>query len=159
MSADLARIAAKLDTIIDAVACEGAEQFEAWRPMIERRGFADSAANLAAYLAARRRDLRVVQRELAALGLSSLGRMEGRVMPTLMAVKGALAALRGETPTDLSSSAAFYTGKSLPDRDDYRLLKHRGWATGRSIERRSRPNPRRQFRMIRTSTPPDGRRH
>lgn len=49
--------------------------------------------NLAYYLAVRQRDLRPMQRELMQRGLSSLGRLESRVLPTLDAVLGALAAL------------------------------------------------------------------
>jgi pyruvate kinase len=52
-------------------------------------------ANLAHYLAFRRRDLRGLQRKLMMHGLSSLGRLEGRVLPTLDAVTVALSALAG----------------------------------------------------------------
>lgn len=45
-----------------------------------------SAVNLLHYLALRRHDIRQVQEELAALGLSSLGRSESHVMATLTAV-------------------------------------------------------------------------
>jgi pyruvate kinase len=43
-----------------------------------------SAANLAHYLGLRKRDIRPLQLELAALGLSSLGRCEGHVRDTLL---------------------------------------------------------------------------
>jgi pyruvate kinase len=43
-----------------------------------------SAANLAHYLALRKQDIRPLQLELAALGLSSLGRCEGHVRDTLL---------------------------------------------------------------------------
>jgi pyruvate kinase len=45
-----------------------------------------SAVNLLHYLALRRHDIRQVQEDLAALGLSSLGRSESHVMATLTAV-------------------------------------------------------------------------
>jgi hypothetical protein len=45
--------------------------------------YRDSAGNLLHYLALRRRDLRQAQYELAALGLSSLGRSESHVMQNL----------------------------------------------------------------------------
>ena len=51
--------------------------------------------NLAHYLALRHIDLRPLQRRLMALGLSSLGRLEGRVLETLDAVIAALTALAG----------------------------------------------------------------
>ena len=56
-----------------------------------------SARNLIHYLAVRQHDLRELQRGLARLGLSSLGRMEANVLPTLNAVLLALHRLAGET--------------------------------------------------------------
>ena len=56
-----------------------------------------SARNLIHYLAVRQHDLRELQRGLARLGLSSLGRMEANVLPTLNAVLLALYRLAGET--------------------------------------------------------------
>lgn len=58
-----------------------------------------SARNLLHYLAVRRRDVRDLQRDLSALGLSSLGRMESQVLATLRAVSTALAALDGQAAT------------------------------------------------------------
>lgn len=55
-----------------------------------------SARNLLHYLAMRGHDLRPLQSQLAALGLSSLGRCEAHVMATLDAVAVALAALAGD---------------------------------------------------------------
>ena len=55
----------------------------------------DSGRNLLHYLALRRRDLRRVQQQLAALGLSSLGRSESHVMQNLEAVLGVLRRLAG----------------------------------------------------------------
>ncbi len=54
------------------------------------------AINLLHYLAIRRHDLRPLQRRLAALGLSSLGRCEAQVLATLTATHAAAAALAGE---------------------------------------------------------------
>jgi pyruvate kinase len=48
--------------------------------------YRDSARNLLGYLALRRRDLRPLQRRLATLGLSSLGRAESHVLATVNAV-------------------------------------------------------------------------
>ncbi|MCC5794607.1 MAG: pyruvate kinase [Chromatiales bacterium] len=63
----------------------------------------DSARNLVHYLALRRFDLRPLQRQLTALGLSSLGRCESQVLPSVDAVLAALHRLAGrdwslETP-------------------------------------------------------------
>lgn len=74
----------------EAVAREAAVTFRRWRGGIERPGFAASALNLAHYLALRHRDLRPLQRVLMRHGLSSLGRLEGRVLATLDGVAGAL---------------------------------------------------------------------
>lgn len=49
--------------------------------------------NLGHYLALRRHDIRSLQRRLMALGLSSMGRLEGRVIPTIDAVLSALSCL------------------------------------------------------------------
>jgi hypothetical protein len=62
----------------DAVATEAQAILAGWQPWVERPEFAESARNLACYLALRHRDLRRVQDELMVLGLSSLGRLEGR---------------------------------------------------------------------------------
>lgn len=69
-----------------------------WRPILEGSGFAQDAANLAAYVAFRRQDLRKLQDHLRELGLSSLGRCEGHVLPTLESVGMALDAMVGTPP-------------------------------------------------------------
>lgn len=53
----------------------------------------DSASNLAHYLAVRQHDLRPLQTQLSRLGLSSLGRMEGRVRSTLFVLERLLSRL------------------------------------------------------------------
>jgi pyruvate kinase len=65
------------------------------RPNIDRASFEDSARNLAAYLALRQHDLRGLQVGLMRWGLSSLGRSESRVQPTLDAVLHTLGSLCG----------------------------------------------------------------
>ena len=93
-----------LDALTGQVATEADRQVAVWVPMIQRAAFRPSAANLACYLAFRRRDLRRLQRPLMALGLSSLGRLEGRVIPTLKAVRRALGAL-ASPPTGTEPTA------------------------------------------------------
>jgi pyruvate kinase len=51
-----------------------------------------SAVNLAHYLGLRKQDVHLLQLELAALGLSSLGRSEGHVRDTLLRIRGWLEA-------------------------------------------------------------------
>ena len=58
-------------------------------------GHRASASNLMHYLALRRHDLRHLQSQLAALGLSSLGRTESRVVSALRAVVNLLGRLTG----------------------------------------------------------------
>ncbi len=78
----------------DDVDREGRATFARWRTAIRRRAFVPCALNLAHYLALRRRDLRSLQTRLMPWGLSSLGRSESRVLPTLNAVVATLAVLR-----------------------------------------------------------------
>lgn len=80
------------------VAQQGRATFQRWRPRIERPAFATSACNLAHYLAFRHHDLRPLQRRLMALGLSSLGRAESRVLASLDAVTMTLARLADASP-------------------------------------------------------------
>ncbi|WP_291864635.1 pyruvate kinase [Accumulibacter sp.] len=61
---------------------------------------AASARNLAHYLAVRRVDIRILQRELGRLGLSSLGRMEAHVMASLDNVADVLCLLRKSAVPD-----------------------------------------------------------
>ena len=70
---------------------DGRARFETWRPWIRRRQFLCSGINLAHYLALREHDLRELQLELSPLGLSSLGRLESKVIPALDSVIASLA--------------------------------------------------------------------
>jgi pyruvate kinase len=109
----------------DAVATASEETFSRWKPRLKRVTFVPSARNLAAYLAFRRHDVRALQDQLAARGLSSLGRSEGRILASLDAVNGALAKLGDrplELPTVQRSAAAFKLGDRLLERNTRRLL-------------------------------------
>src|SRR5215467_8884681 len=66
-----------------------------WRPLVADTSFKQSARNLAHYLALRRHDLRPLQQALVPLGVSSLGRCEAHVLPTLDAVLATLTAIAG----------------------------------------------------------------
>ena len=70
---------------------DGRARFDTWRPWIRRRQFLCSGINLAHYLALREHDLRELQLELSPLGLSSLGRLESKVIPALDSVIASLA--------------------------------------------------------------------
>lgn len=95
--------------------------------------FRASACNLLHYLALRRRDLRPLQHRLAALGLSSLGRAEAHVLPTVDAVLRTLRTLTGSTwapPIGDCAVADVEHGKRLLADHTKRLLgpdpTHRG---------------------------------
>jgi pyruvate kinase len=84
-----------LQALRQTVESEGKATFDEWNPHIQRTAFIDSALNLAEYLALRRHDLRSLQAALMPWGLSSLGRIEGRVMPNLDAVIATLEVICG----------------------------------------------------------------
>jgi pyruvate kinase len=84
-----------LQQLRQTVESEGKATFDDWNPHIQRTAFIDSALNLAEYLALRRQDLRSLQAALMPWGLSSLGRIEGRVMPNLDAVIATLEVICG----------------------------------------------------------------
>jgi pyruvate kinase len=109
-------ILAHLQMLRQAVCQEGEEIFCRWRSLIIRHSFENSALNLAYYLALRRHDLRALQLALMPWGLSSLGRIEGKVLPNLDAVIATLGAVCGVNPTLLPSHPpleAFFAGKRL----------------------------------------------
>jgi pyruvate kinase len=68
-----------------------------WRSLVADTSFKPSALNLAHYLALRSHDVRSLQRALVPLGVSSLGRCEAHVLPTLDAVLATLAAIAGDS--------------------------------------------------------------
>jgi pyruvate kinase len=83
----------------------------------------DGLDNLARFVALRSHDLRTLQDDLAAHGLSSLGRAESHVLATLDAVITALRALCGvaSKPTD-TVGASFRIGPETLDRSTLALL-------------------------------------
>ncbi len=95
---------------------EGEATFSRWQPLIERQTFVNSSINLAYYLALRRQDLRQLQIALMPWGLSSLGRIEARVLPNLDAAIATLGAICAQEPHLLPSRpplAAFFEGDRL----------------------------------------------
>lgn len=80
----------------------------------EGQALTPGLANLGHYLALRRHDLRPLQRRLMPLGLSSLGRLESRVLPTLDAVIFALSSITGRvSPYGAPDEKAFFAGEAL----------------------------------------------
>ena len=112
MDPDIAELHDAVDGLLADVLREGEAQAQAWKGHIDRACFTDSALNLAHYLALRHRDLRPLQRPLTALGLSSLGRLESRVVPTLAAVRRALLALLSRPTEPEASIDSFFAGEA-----------------------------------------------
>ncbi len=92
MPRDSIQLLQALRDLRQSVHDEAASRIDRWQPYIERPSYAVSASNLAHYLAFRHHDLRDLQRELMRHGLSSLGRLESRVLITLDTVAAALQA-------------------------------------------------------------------
>ncbi|HVZ14774.1 MAG TPA: pyruvate kinase [Bauldia sp.] len=110
----LAAVEPDVAALCRKVSDEGRRQFTRWRPAIVRRRFAPSALNLAHYLELRQTDLRPLQRRLMALGLSSIGRSESRVMATLDAVLAAVHLAQGRTmAAPPPSERQFFRGEGL----------------------------------------------
>jgi len=87
--ADLVSVRARVCELRDAIANDASARLRAWSANdTEPSGMHtwSDAANLACYLALRARDVRRLQVDLAELGLSSLGRCEAHVLPTLDAI-------------------------------------------------------------------------
>jgi pyruvate kinase len=104
-----------LHNLRQSITAEAATRMPRWQSDIELASFADSAENLAHYLAFRHHDLRDLQRELMRHGLSSLGRLESRVLVTLQAVESALAVILSDTSAAADwppSSEEFFCGEA-----------------------------------------------
>lgn len=115
------------------VVSEAGRLLKHWESEIAGSSFVSSAANLAAYLAFRRADLRAAQSALSALGVSSLGRSEAHVLATLDAVIATLAAIAGEPQDELlarPSARDFSNGSRILKRRADALL---GVERGRPI--------------------------
>lgn len=84
-----------------------------WQPRIERAEFVASVANMADWLALRQLDLTPLQAPLTSLGLSTLGRLEGHVRPSIDAVIAALAPISGAPRVDFPDPAVFAAGEAL----------------------------------------------
>lgn len=108
---DITNLLGEVEALRQAVEKDAQEIAGRWQGWIERADFAPSAQNFAHYLAFRRHDIRPLQRRLMARGLSSLGRAEGRVLPTLDAVAGVLRALSAGTPFMPQPDPAFFAGE------------------------------------------------
>lgn len=108
--------AATTEDLMDELMALRASIIKAATPMIQRLptgSDGEALANLAYYLALRRHDVRPLQRRLMCLGLSSMGRLESRVLPTLDAILARLADMTGRAiPRPAPTEAAFFAGEA-----------------------------------------------
>ncbi|WP_245615463.1 pyruvate kinase [Muricoccus aerilatus] len=109
----IAALHAEVADLLREVRERGAATVAGWAECFPRSEFRPSAENLAHYLALRHRDLRPLQRSLMLLGLSSLGRLESRVLPALEAVEATLARLTGQPGGSRPSPEVFFSGQDL----------------------------------------------
>ncbi|MEO0684286.1 MAG: pyruvate kinase [Cyanobacteria bacterium J06649_11] len=98
-----------LGQIRESVYQEGQQIFSRWKPYIQRDSFIKSAENLAYYLALRRHDLRTLQAALTPWGLSSLGRLEAKVLPSLDAVISTLGNICSSEPNSLPNRPSIHS--------------------------------------------------
>jgi pyruvate kinase len=103
----------ELEKLIQVVRQEGTRKAQEWFSNDQRLQSQAGIENLALYLALRQHDLRPLQKRLMCLGLSSLGRVESRVMPALMAVQTAMTGVMGTRHADASfpDANAFFAGE------------------------------------------------
>lgn len=94
---DLDGLLMQMKALRKAVKDTQRQNLQIWKPHLQSRSFAASASNMAAYIGLRRQDVRILQSQLATLGLSSLGRCEGHVLGTLDAVIEAIRRMLGES--------------------------------------------------------------
>lgn len=94
---DTAHVAGQLE-VLRTHALEAERLYADELELVDPR-YAESARNLAHYLALREFDIRELQQDLANLGLSSLGRAERRVLASIAAVEAALVQKPGAADT------------------------------------------------------------
>jgi len=104
---ELAALLTQVAEVSDAVSREGSELARALSGCGENEAPNSRAQNLGAYLSLRRRDITDLQARLAAFGLSSLGRSEGKVLLQLDALLATLRRLNGETDAPYPDGSAF----------------------------------------------------
>jgi len=86
----------KLISLRKKVTEEGDRLYQKWLPFLKEENQESSAKNLAYYLALRNHDIRKIQEALTPWGLSSLGRLESRVLDNLNAVILSLGTILGK---------------------------------------------------------------
>lgn len=101
---------------------DGATTLALWARALRRPAFEPAAANLAHYLALRRRDVRRLQDRLSQLGLSSPGESESQVLPALDTILATLAVLAGERSLPSHASRRHQVGRAAIVREPLRIF-------------------------------------
>ena len=120
VASHLEQLLASVVALRSDVLAKGEALIGDWRPRIQRTTFQAAARNLALYLALRRRDLRPLQHRLMACGLSSLGRSESHVQPSLDALVAMLSTACGSTafaPITFPTETSFFQGEQTIARE------------------------------------------
>lgn len=108
---DPTRLSIELNLLREKITQEAEAITAAWTETAEMRpAFRPSAENLANYLALRHADLSAIQPDLAALGLSTLGRAEPHARASLDAVVATLSRLSGKISDEYPDPKAFTEG-------------------------------------------------
>ena len=117
--ADATALLEALQSLQDDVRQAADPTMVGWSPRLHRGKFGGSARNIAEWLALRQMDLTPLQKPLSALGLSSLGRLEGHVGASLCAVTASLARIAGQAGKDFPDPEQFSAAAAgLPRRRD-----------------------------------------
>ncbi len=135
----------KLLSLQQQVKQDGEQLYNRWKDDITRPTFHTSARNLAHYMALRRHELGPLQWELVPLGLSSMGRLEARVAPTLQAVVASCAHIAGEEGLDLQ----------YPLREDFMLGEQ---LLDENAEQTLGPEPEKRYTRIMVTLPTEAAR-
>lgn len=110
-SDDLVELRGGVADLRETILRDGALRLAAWRDWIACADFMPSAENFAHYLALRHNDIRPLQRKLMRFGLSSLGRVESKVIPELDQVIAILDGLIEGTEFTAAPEAVFFAGQ------------------------------------------------
>ncbi|MEI6096827.1 MAG: pyruvate kinase [Alphaproteobacteria bacterium] len=100
----------QISALQDKIAAESAAIMEGWTKTIHRPEFIPSATNMAKWMVLRHTDLSDLQAPLSALGLSTLGRLDGHVDVSIQAVLASLSCIAGQHMRAYPPRAAFDAG-------------------------------------------------
>ncbi len=120
---------AQLNELIDQLSAIRVEMLELETAALADRGdlhhsHGESAKNLLHYLALRRHDLRHIQQQLSAHGLSSLGRAESHVRANVDAIEGVLRRLSNNDhePPQSNGALSYESGLGMLEKHTQKLL-------------------------------------